>query len=109
MNNLFKIRLENEKRDREDSAIKSNYIGKVGDKVKFTSIPNCIYSSQNDFGYFYIYKMLVDGSNEVIWKTSKYLEPDVEIEFSATVKAQSEFRGVKQTEITRARTKCIFN
>jgi len=45
------------------------------------------------------------GNDEIVWTTSKDLAPDTELEFTATVKAHEEYRGCKQTEITRARTK----
>jgi hypothetical protein len=100
-----KLRIENEMKERE-LRTPSNYIGSVGDRIVFKAIPKCIYSTQSQFGYFYIYKMVVNN-NVVIWNTSKNLEDDVEFEFTATIKEHIEYRGEKQTEITRARTKRI--
>ena len=48
--------------------------------------------------------MNVDG-DEIVWKTSRYLNTECEYEFTATVKSQDEYKGIKQTEVTRARVK----
>ena len=100
-----KLRIENENRERE-LRTPSEYIGSVGDKITFRAIPKCIYSTPSQFGYFYIYKM-ISNNNVIVWNTSKNLEEDVELEFVATVKEHSVYRGEKQTEITRARTKKV--
>ena len=99
-----KIRIENLNKERIES--KSQHISKIGDKISFISKPECIYTSENTYGMFRIYKMIV-GENEIIWKTNKYLNPDIQYEFSATIKNHIEYKGVKQTEITRARTEEI--
>lgn len=81
--------------------IASQYVGNVGDKITFTATPNCVYSDYNDYGIMYIYKFTVDN-NEIIWKTSKYLG-EKEVTIKATIKEHSDFRGNKQTVITRGR------
>lgn len=101
-----KLRIEKEKKENENKP-KSQFIGKIGDRITFISVPEIIYTSESPYGVFYIYKMDVDG-NEVIWKTSKSLEANVKIEFTATIKAHEIYKEVNQTEITRARTKRIF-
>lgn len=98
-----KLRIENQNREKEQKA-QSNYVGEVGQKITFKAIPECVYSGSSQFGWVYIYKMKV-GNDEIVWTTSKDLAPDTELEFTATVKAHEEYRGCKQTEITRARTK----
>lgn len=90
------------KKDSENTKNESEYVGKIGDRITFTSIPECIFSAQSEFGYFFIYKFVVNG-NEFIWKTSKELYSEKEITVKATIKAHSLFRSVKQTEVTRAR------
>ena len=90
------------KKDSENAENKSEYVGKIGDRITLTSTPKCIFSAQSEFGYFFIYKFVVNG-NEFIWKTSKELDSEKEITVKATIKAHSLFRSVKQTEVTRAR------
>lgn len=100
-----KLRIEAEKQSLAEK-IKSDYIGKVGDKIRFIAKPECLFSADSAYGYYHIYRMSVNG-NEVIWKTTKQLEKNVNLEFIATIKAHSDYKGVKQTEITRAKTKLV--
>ena len=81
--------------------IASQYVGNVGDKITFTATPNCVYSDYTQFGSLYIYKFTVDN-NEIIWKTSKPLD-EKEVTIKATIKEHSDFRGIKQTVITRGK------
>ena len=99
-----KIRIENENEEKKEST--SQYVGKVGDKITFKSKVECLYSTMSSYGMFRIYKMYQD-ENEVIWKTTKYLDTDIEYEFTATIKGHEEYKGIKQTEITRAKVKII--
>ena len=80
----------------------SNYVGNVGERIEITTTPECVYEGENDFGYYYIYKMVV-GDDVLVWKTNKWLTPETEITLKATVKGHSEYRGVKQTELTRGK------
>jgi hypothetical protein len=82
-------------------AVVSEFVGQVGDKIEITAVPNCIYSACGEYGWSYIYKLVVDD-NVFIWKTNKFLEED-EITVKAVIKEHSTFRGVKQTVITRGR------
>ena len=85
----------------KETTIPSEYIGNVGGKIEFTAIPECICTLDGMYGLTFIYKMMI-GSNVVIWKTNRGLEQE-ETSFKATIKEHSEYRGVKQTVITRAR------
>lgn len=102
----IKLRRDAAQKEKEER-VTSEFVGNLGDRITFTAVPECIFSSESDYGWFYIYR-LKSGSNEFIWKTSKELRTDIEIEFTGTIKAHEEYRGVKQTEITRARTKAIL-
>lgn len=83
---------------------KSQFIGNIGDKIEFTAAPELLYSADSQFGVIYCYKFKMN-EDEIVWKTSKYLEPDAEIVIKGTIKRHNEFRGVKQTEVTRCRIK----
>ena len=82
----------------------SEWIGTVGDKLKFVAVPECIFSCESQWGYSYIYRFVIDG-NEVIWRTGNWLDTTMEYEFTGTIKAHNEYRGKKQTELTRCRNK----
>ena len=84
----------------------SDWLLSIGDKIKFVAKPTQIYSMETQWGYSYIYRFVLDG-NEIIWKTSTWLDDNIEYEVSGTVKAHNEYRGKKQTELTRCRVKEI--
>ena len=92
--------LDKKEEEKEDKPV-SNWIDNIGDKIEFTARPTCIYSFDSQYGYVYVYKF-VSNNDVIIWKTSKNLD-EVEMTVKATVKDHSEFRGVKQTEITRGK------
>ena len=93
---------ENATPKEEKETIASEYVGNVGDKITFTATPVCVFSCESVYGLMHIYKFTVDN-NCLVWKTNKCLMADKEVTVSATIKAHSEYRGTKQTEITRAR------
>lgn len=100
-----KLRITEERTQKEKAlGTESNYVGQIGDRITFKAVPECIFSDHSEWGFFYIYRMKI-GNDELIWKTSKSFEPDIELEITATIKAHEEYKGRKQTEITRGRTK----
>lgn len=102
-----KLRIEAQReKELNVNKIASKHVGKIGEKIQFTATPICLYSSDSSYGYYYIYRMLVDN-NEIIWKTTKKLNVDSSYVFTATIKSHESFKGVKQTEITRAKTQVL--
>ena len=93
-----------QKRAAEDQ--KSNHVGSVGERITITNAKLTLLTSWNSqFGYTYMYKLTDAQGNIFTWKTGKWLSntddlPET-ITIKGTVKAHSEFRGVKQTELTR--------
>lgn len=81
------------------------------EKEKITDLPvvlKKVSGYQTRFGWSNIYTFM-NGDNELVWFTSS--NPHLEVEqsylLSATIKTHSEFRGKKQTIITRAKVKEI--
>ncbi len=97
-------RLEREKA--EQVTANSEWVQNVGDKIKFVAQPSLIYSGETQWGYTYMYRFILDG-NELVWRTGTWLDTDLEYQISGTIKAHSEYRGKKQTELTRCRAKEI--
>lgn len=95
-----KAKMEAENRER--ATCKSEYVGTVGEKFTFTGTPICVSSIDTAYGVMRIYKFIV-GNDILIWKTGKYLDGEVEITLKGTIKNHSEFRGQRQTELTRCR------
>lgn len=84
----------------------SQWIKSVGEKIKFVAQPVLIYSGETQWGYSYMYRFVLDG-NELVWKTGTWLDTEIEYEVTGTIKAHNEYRGKKQTELTRCRVKEI--
>lgn len=83
----------------------SEYVGEISDRitVKVQSV-KCVTSWETDFGVTHIYKIIGTDGNVYTWKTGKYIDDTVdEMSITGTVKAHTEFRGIKQTELTRCR------
>jgi len=81
----------------------SQHIGNVGDRitVNIDSI-RCLTSWETQWGITRIYKLVDDKGNVFTWKTSKYLDDEVKV-IKGTVKEHTEYRGIKQTELTKCK------
>lgn len=86
----------------------SEYAGEVGDKVSFvvTSV-SVIYSRTGGYrGHYYeypVYKMTDEAGRIYIWGSSNMVEVEVGHTIKGSIKKLSEFRGEKQTELTRCK------
>lgn len=88
----------------------SNHIGSVGDRIQIdVQSVKCLTSWENNFGYYptvtYLYKIVDQNGNVFTWKTSNVLnEDEPPVTIKGTVKEHGEYRGVKQTVLTRCKT-----
>lgn len=81
----------------------SKYVGEVGDRIEIeVESMDCVTSWETMYGVTLIYKIVDVKGNVYTWKTSKYICEKVD-KVKGTVKAHTEYRGVKQTEITRCK------
>lgn len=89
-----------------DAESGSEYVGKVKDRimVKVRSV-KCVTSWETDYGITRVYKIIGENGNVYTWKTGKFIddEESANISIIGTIKAHTEFRGIKQTELTRCR------
>ena len=88
--------------------IETRYFGEVGERYKDKVIQDVILitSWETQWGYTYIYKIILEDGSVLTWKTSNglYLDRDEEFDkISFTVKEHKEYKGEKQTEITRCK------
>lgn len=98
-------KLAEEKAKREREAQKSEWVGNINDRVTVkVDDYRAVTSWGTDWGTTYIYKIVDTTGNVFTWKTSKVLDDDLTI-LIGTVKAHNEFRGTKQTELTRCKAK----
>jgi hypothetical protein len=83
----------------------SAYLGNVGDKVSFEIADfRCITSWDTQWGTTYVYKFADKEGHEATWKTSNWVEEKcIGKTISGKVKEQKEYRGIKQTELTRCK------
>lgn len=81
---------------------KSVHVGAVGDRIEVVidSI-KCVTSWETQFGTTMIYKIVDANGNVYTWKTGSYVSEISKIK--GTVKGHNEYRGIKQTEMTRCR------
>ena len=95
------IREEKEK----EAAAKSSWMGNVGDKVSFKIADyRCISSWETQWGLTSVYKLVDEDGREATWKTGSWIdEKCIGKTVKGTIKEQKEFRGIKQTELTRCR------
>ena len=98
-------RLLNQQKE-DQTKVKSEFMGTEGDKITFIGKPICVYSDYNDFGKFYIYKIVTDEGKYIFsWKTQKYLDTEKEYQYNGTVKGFNTYRNEKQTVVTKVREK----
>lgn len=88
---------------------KSNYIGEVGEKIdievsylKFNSFDSFYGSS---YKRTYLYMFLDDSSNCIVWRTGKEEDFKVgdKVRLVGKIKEHKEYKGLKQTILTRAK------
>lgn len=85
---------------------KSEYFGKIGERYKDEKVTfvERVTSWASDFGITSIYKITLANGAVLMWKTNKEL--DCEDKFNMitfTVKDHTEYKGQKQTEVTRCK------
>lgn len=88
------------------NADKSEYIGKVGDRMDFeVKFERAIYLGSNQFGSLYANKMVDDLGNVLMWKSSTAIDKEEGsmIKVKGTIKEHNEYNSEKQTILTRCK------
>lgn len=67
--------------------------------------PECklLTSWETEFGTKYLYRFTTENGYVFTWKTCKAVGNGKKLKVVGTVKAYTEFRGMKQTELTRCK------
>ena len=99
------MKIEQKRREQQEADGKSTFVGNVGDRitVEVQSV-ECVASWYTQFGITFVYKMIDENSNVYTWKTGKSMV-NKKSTIIGTVKEHKEFRGTKQTELTRCKIK----
>lgn len=93
----------------------NSYVANIGDRLDFNLKLISSYCFESSFGISYIYKFNDANNNEIVWKTSTVIgyyngnnewqpinDGDM-VKVKGTVKEHKEYKGVKQTAITRCK------
>lgn len=87
----------------------SNYVGAVGDKIEITATfkREISYTVRIDWmtQTKWIYIFVDDSGNQLTWNTTAILtiEQGSRVNLRGTIKAHSEYKGIKQTELQRCK------
>ena len=99
------MKAEQKRREQQEADSKSCFVGNVGDRVTVeVQTVECVASWNTQFGTTFVYKMVDEQGNVYVWKTGKGVS-NQKATIIGTVKEHKEFRGTKQTELTRCRIK----
>ena len=97
------------KRLADEAKEKSDFVGNVGDKIEFNANWKIAGGYNTEFGYVTIYKFVDDNGNIFVWKTSTgFCATDMEgkkVVVKGTVKDHNDYRGEKQTVLTRCKVR----
>lgn len=102
------IQKETEKAKRIETE-KSEHFGEIGIRYKDMNVlyTNCLACWDNGFnGITYIHKIVLEDGTVLIWKTGNsitHYDNEVVDKITFTVKGHNEYKGQKQTEITRCK------
>jgi len=92
----------------KEKKITSEYIGNPNEKIEIKAILQKMFSYDTKFGTTYIYKFTDENGNILVWKTSpKDFEEEKEYKIKGTIKEHEEYRGEKQTQLTRCKVESI--
>ena len=95
--------LEQRKEEARAATGESTYQGVVGKRQDWNSLTlEKIYTFDGMYGVSHILRFVDDAGNVFTWKTAtSKLDEGKRYNFKATVKAHEEYKGVKQTVLTR--------
>ena len=83
----------------------SKFVGNINDKIIIDIKSYRVLYTKSPYSYYaqdsYVYEIIDNDGNVYIWSTASYLENVKKIK--ATVKEHNEYKGVKQTVITRGK------
>lgn len=106
------IEKEIKRKEQRKADMVSNHVGNINDRIVIhVKEARCVSSYETRFGYSFFYKIVDYKGNIYMWSTSNANIIDDDNNccewLKATVKEHSEYRGIKQTMITRCTIKGI--
>lgn len=83
---------------------KSEHVGVIGQRITFkVASAQCLTSWETEWGITRLFKIVDEAGNVFTWKTSNCPDFEKAETITGTVKAHTEFRECKQTELTRCK------
>ena len=79
----------------------NEYVGNVGEKIEFTGKAIKCHWYDTQWGYSCFYTIVDKDGRNYTWNTTQELELHTDYIFNAKVKEHTEYKGTKQTVITR--------
>ncbi len=87
---------------------KNEWIGVVGEKIKVNATVERVIDREGDYGMTYITTLVTDAGETLTWfATSVKLDVGQKYSVKGTIKALGEYKGVKQTTLTRCKCEAI--
>jgi hypothetical protein len=99
------VEQRNVERARREQRGASEWIGEVGDKFETEAVCTIVKDVDSTFGVTYLCKFIADGKNFITWFASSapsFDEGDT-VRFKGRIKALDEYKGSKQTLVTRCK------
>lgn len=106
----MEIASKNKEKELAEEAATSEYVGEIGAKVSLdTESIECISAVDSIYGMTYLLKFSDADGNIYMWSTSNGYVKEIEglKHITGTVNRHEEFRGVKQTWLTRCKVTAI--
>ena len=106
------MQLEREISQKDKVNKMSNYVGNIGERIDIEVYLVRRFAFENYYGMQQLYIFKDEENNLYKWKTSKYIVDskgqsiemnENKIFMKGTIKAHEEYKGVKQTELTRCK------
>lgn len=100
-----KVALKNHTYNFPQAKFESAFVGAEGDKIEINVKLRRVTGFESTFGYTNVYTFEDASHNLIVWKTGKGLdlEAGAYARIAGTIKEHSEFRGEKQTVLTRCK------
>jgi len=96
------------KEEEKEEKVESEFVGKVNDKIEIEVTLIKKFSYDTIYGTTYIYKFEDQSGNTLVWKTgSKELKENEKYKVKGTIKEHEEYRGEKQTQLTRCKVESL--
>lgn len=88
-----------------EHAPKTEWYGSIGDKVELQAKLARRGGYETMYGTTFVYTFVDAEGHQLVWKTGTYLDQDEgsQLHIKGTIKAHSEYKGMKQTELTRCK------